>query len=151
MSVMKLKIAPLRVVVMWLIVLVAIAGIILLSFTSIFFTKWGLLQIMITVGYVAIMVMILIFALNGYYYIIEKDRLIVKKFNKELIFPYKNIVYIDEEESIKTKIVTMVTNRGDVIYLNFDKKGILFKTLVEKCKNVTTKEEAKRKYPNAKI
>ena len=148
---MKLKIAPLRVVVMWLIVLVAIAGIILLSFTSIFFTKWGLLQIMITVGYVAIMVTILIFALNGYYYIIEKDRLIVKKFNKELIFPYKNIVYIDEEESIKTKIVTMVTNKGDVIYLNFDKKGILFKTLVEKCNNVTTKEEAKRKYPNAKI
>ena len=148
---MKLKIAPLRVVVMWLIVLVAIAGIILLSFTSIFFTKWGLLQIMITVGYVAIMVTILIFALNGYYYIIEKDRLIVKKFNKELIFPYKNIVYIDEEESIKTKIVTMVTNKGDVIYLNFDKKGILFKTLVEKCKNVTPKEEAKRKYPNAKI
>ena len=148
---MKLKIAPLRVIVYWLIVLVVFYAIILLSFSSIFFTKWGALQIIITSGYFVLMLMILIFALNGYYYIIEKDRLVVKKFNKVLFFPYKDIVYIDEEESLKSKIVTFITNKGDVIYLNFDKKGILFETLVNKCKNVTSKEEAKRKYPKAKI
>ena len=90
------------------------------------------------------------FTINSYYYIIEDKYFTVKKYSKTLDFSYKNIEFIDIEESQKKKLVIFYTPQAKVRYLLADKDNVLLETLIKKCKNIDTVEEFRRKHPEEK-
>ena len=85
------------------------------------------------------------------YYEVEKKYVIVHKGASKIIYNYSDVVYIDEEQSEKKKVVSFYTNKGHVRYLPFDSKGILYKVMIANCKNRLPKEEFERRYPKVKI
>ncbi len=85
------------------------------------------------------------------YYEVYKKYVTIKKGAKEIVYYYSDVVYIDEEQSVKKKTVCFYTRQGHARYLPFDKKGILYKTMVDNCKNRLSKEEFAIKYPKVKL
>ena len=64
---MKVRISPLKIIVMWLIVFLVLAVIVFLSFFNLFMSEWGFNQIMIISIYVVAMIIILILSINTQY------------------------------------------------------------------------------------
>ncbi|MBR0440102.1 MAG: hypothetical protein IJK27_05070 [Bacilli bacterium] len=85
------------------------------------------------------------------YYEVFKKYVVVHRGNKKLIYYYSDVVYINEALSEKKKTVTFYTRQGHVRYLMFDSKGILYKTMIQNCKERLTKEEFERRYPKVKF
>ncbi len=84
-------------------------------------------------------------------YEINKSYVIFNKGRKQLIYYYSDVVYIDEEKSEKRKLIHFYTRQGHARYLYFDEKNLLYKTMLQHCKNRLTKEEFERKYPNVRL
>lgn len=149
---MKVKLSWKKVLLMWLIVFVIGAGVISLTLFNLFYlTKWGASQIIITSIYVLLMALILVISLNSFYYEINKKDITVAKFGKKYTYFYSDIIYIDEEESIRSKTLTFVTKYGHVKYLTFDKEGKIFIAAKNKCHNLISREEVKAKFPAIKL
>ena len=106
----------------------------------IIFGSWVLL----TCGY-------LLVTIKWGYYTITKESLVQRRFTKELYYFYKDVVFIDEEYSIKNKTLRFVMKNGDVRYLISDKKNILLEEMLKRCKNRLEKEDFSIKYPNVKL
>lgn len=85
------------------------------------------------------------------FYEVEKKYVVVHKGHQKLIYYYSDVVYIDEEKSLKKKTVTFYTKQGHSRYLMFDSRGILYKVMIANCKNRLTKEEFEIKYPQVKL
>ena len=96
-------------------------------------------------------VLLFVLALTTSYYEVNKKYVVVRRGTKRIIYYYSDVVYIDEQESIKHKTVSFYTNKGHVRYLPFDSKGVLYKVMLSQCKNRLTKEEFERRYPKVKI
>ncbi len=149
---MKVKLSWKKVLVMWLLVFVVMAALIYLPLFNLFFlTKWGLFQIITTSLFGVVMIVVLILSLNAYYYEINKKDLTVSKFGKKYTFFYSDIIYIDDEESVKTKTLCFVTKYGHVKYLTFDKEGKIYEAVKARCNNLISKEEVKSRFPSIKI
>ena len=85
------------------------------------------------------------------YYEVYKKYVTVKRAGKSLIYYYSDVVYIDEKQSEKSKMVCFYTKQGHSRYLMFDSKGILYKVMLANCKNRLTEEEFKERYPKVKL
>lgn len=70
---------------------------------------------------------------------------------KKLFYPYKEIVYIDEEKSENGHNLVVYTKSGRCVYIPLDRKKILFEEMKKRCKDVLPKDEFMRKYPNIKL
>ena len=149
---MKVKISAKRVLLMWFGTYLIIGGLVTLMFFNLFYlTKWGPWQPIILGIYTAVMVTILIISLNTHYYEINKKDITECKFGKRLTYFYNEIIYIDEEGSKKSRILSFVTKFGHVKYLTFDKEGKIFEACMARCKNLITLEELREKFPGIKI
>ncbi|MCR5184730.1 MAG: hypothetical protein K6C32_01430 [Bacilli bacterium] len=149
---MKVRIPFKRIFLLWLAVFVIGGGLLFLCSWSFFVNqKWTFLQPCLIGAYVLFMGVILLLSSLTQYYEITKDALISVKFGKKMYFRYAEIIYIDEKQSEKSKVLTFVTQFGHVIYLNFDKEGKIYETVKSKCKNLLPFEQIKKKYPNIKI
>ncbi len=149
---MKVKISIKKVILMWLGVFLILGAVISLMFFNLFYqTKWNYIQIVILSIYTLVMVAILILSINTHYYEVNKKDITESKFGKKYIYFYSDIIYVDFEESERTKILTFVTKFGHVRYLTFDKEGKIFDAVSNKCKNLISREEVRRKFPGIKI
>ena len=148
---MKVHIPFIRIFKLWLAIFFVGAAVLFLALISFFLKKWELLQIASVIAYVVVMILILILAVTTQYYEINKKDITDCKFGKKFVYFYSEIIYIDEEQSLKSKVLTFITNRGKVIYLNFDKEGLIYKAAISKCKNLVSLQEIKTKYPYIKI
>ena len=149
---MKVKISTKKVLFMWFGVFVILAPVISLMFFNLFYqSKWDYRQFLIIGIYVTVMVVILILSLNTQYYEINKKDITECKFGKKYIYFFSDIIYIDVEGSKRSKILSFVTSHGHVKYLTFDNDGKIFEAAINKCKNLITLEEVKRKFPGIKI
>lgn len=149
---MKVKIPAKKIILMWLGIFVILAGTVSLMFFNLFYlSKWSYMQFIIIAIYTLVMVGILIFSLNTQYYEINKKDLTECKFGKKYIYFYSDIVYIDIEGSMRSKILSFVTKYGHVKYLTFDKDGKIFEAVMSKCKNLISLEEVRSKFPGIKI
>ena len=97
------------------------------------------------------MIVILVVALTTQYYELNKQDITEAKFGKKFVYFYSDIIYIDEEQSKKSKTLCFVTNKGHVKYLTFDKEGKIFEAALSKCKSLISREELERKFPGIKI
>ena len=149
---MKLNIAPSRIIVTFLVSMLVLGAALFGLFFNIFLdTPWDFRQPLIIAFWVVSTLIFLILTLTQNYYILEKKYVVVKRFNKELVYYFSDIIYIDEEKSEKKKVIYFFTRQGHSRYLTFDTKGILYKTMVEKCQNRLSKEEFESKYPDEKL
>lgn len=148
---MKVKISFARTLKMWLITLFVGAIAFFCMFFKFFTSPWEWGQILFVTVYLFIMVLLLIAHSQFVYYEIYKKYVVVKKFNKEIVYNFKDIWYIDHKDSEKSKTVCFVTKFGHIRYLTFDKEGLIYKAMLEQCTNLLTLEEIKAKFPNIKI
>ena len=149
---MKVRIPPKKIILMWLIVFFVIAAFFLLSFFNLFFlTKWTVIQPVLITSYAIVMILILFLSLNTQYYEINKKDITECKFGKKFTYFYSDIIYIDEEQSKRSKVLCFVTKFGHVKYLTFDKEGKIFDAAMSKCQNLISLEDVKAKFPGIKI
>ncbi len=151
---MKVRVAAWRLLLILLIVIVLGAGVIF-GFTFSMFLKpvseWTWHPWAVIAVWLGISVFLIVAALLGSYYEVEKSYVVVHKGTQKLVYNYSDVVYIDEEQSVKKKMVCFYTRQGHCRYLMFDKKGILYKVMVANCKNRLSKEEFKERYPQVKL
>lgn len=83
-------------------------------------------------------------------YEIEGTKLIHNKMGKVTEYSWSSIIYINEEFSERKKMMLFYTKDGKEHELAFDKEGIIYKTALEKC-NQISEEEFKRRFPNRKM
>ena len=112
--------------------------------------KWATFsapQIIILVLVAGFLIFGYIMSLRSYYYVIESKYFVLKRFTKEYQFEYKNIEFIDIEESKKKKMVIIYTPASKTRYMLGDKDGVLLETLIKKCPDTLSVSEFRRKHP----
>ena len=151
---MKVRVPAWRILLI-LSVVILIAGGIAFAFTFDLFLKpikdWSWQPYVIITVWLAISAFLITAALLGSYYEVEKKYVVVHKGKQQLVYNYSDVVYIDEEQSVKKKMVCFYTKQGHARYLMFDSKGILYKVMIANCTNRLTKEEFKERYPKVKL
>ena len=128
------------------------AGIVFTSCINLFLSKeWDYRQWLIIGVFLASSLLILIFSLRTYFYVIEKRELVVIKFKRELVYPYSEIIYIDQNQKRKNSTITIVMKSGQTIYLIPDKKNQVYESLQKNCEHILSKEEVINKFPRIKL
>lgn len=128
------------------------AGIVFTSCINLFLSKeWDYRQWLIIGVFLASSLLILIFSLRTYFYVIEKRELVVIKFKRELVYPYSEIIYIDQNQKRKNSTITMVMKSGQTIYLIPDKKNQVYESLQKNCEHILSKDEVINKFPRIKL
>ena len=114
-------------------------------------TEGGWQQYLIIGMWVSFSIFLTLATILSSYYEVNKNYVIVQKGTQRLIYNYSDVVYIDEKQSEKSKMVCFYTKQGHSRYLMFDSKGILYKVMLANCKNRLTEEEFKERYPKVKL
>lgn len=148
---MKYRIPIKRLIFLLLIVYIVLAAAIFLFLRNYFTQKWDISQPIIISIYTLVFILAFILSYTCYYYEIGKRSILVTKFTKKIEYFYKDILYLDDSKGSKIKIITFVTYRGDVIYLNNDKDGKVYDALANKCSGLLSYAEIKDKFPNIKL
>jgi len=151
MNDMRYRIPLKRLIKLFAIIYVVVAAIIFVSFMSFFLQKWDISQPIVLVIYTLIIIAIFLMSYCFYFYEIGKRSILVTKFTKKIEYFYKDILYIDESKGEKTKVITFVTSKGHVIYLNNDKEGKVYQALITKCDRLISYPEIKDKFPQIKL
>lgn len=146
---MKVKISPWRVIGTY--------GIVALITGAVFYTIPGL-TFPPTLSHYVIMgawlistVIFIILSLKNNYYIIEKYRLVYHRLNKDMFYEYKSILYVDEVWSKKNKTLLFYTDLGHARYLPFDRDGMIYEKVMQRAKNLLSKEEYQARFPKVKM
>ena len=111
------------------------------------FVGFGVSQIMIVVLVPAVLVVFYLLSVFTYYYVIEDKYFIMKRFGREFIFDYKNIEFIDIDESKRKNQVIFYSPKSRTRYLLGDRDGKLLETLIKKCPKTMSVQEFKMKHP----
>ncbi len=149
---MKLKIALSRILVTFLVATLVSAGLLFAICFNFFLTwPWGWQPYVLLGLWIASAIFFLFITIKFNYYELQRKEVIVHRFTKTLVYNFSDIIYIDEERSLKKKTIYFYTRQGHTRYLTFDRKGLLYQAMIEKCKNRISKEEFERLYPNVKF
>ena len=84
------------------------------------------------------------------YYEIQGPVFIHSKMGKVVEYSFADIIYIDEEFSEKKKMMRFFTRDGREHLLIFDRKGVLYETMLKKCPLVS-EEEFLRRFTDKKM
>lgn len=126
--------------------------VVLITFFKLFFIdEWTLLTWLIIGIYSSIVVISFVFAAFGMKYKIDTDVLRVTKLGKQYVYPYKEMIYIDQTKGENCKTVTIVMKDGKGVYLIHDKSHILYKKLMAKTTNLLSEEEIKKRFPKTPL
>ena len=96
-------------------------------------------------------IIFIILSLKTTYYILDKNRIIYHRLNKDLFYDYRSILYIDHDWSKKHKTLLFYTDLGHARYLPFDQQGLLYEKVCAKAKNLISKEEYLTRFPKVKM
>lgn len=128
------------------------AGIVFTSCINLFlFEEWDYRQWLIIGVFLASSIIILIFSLRTYFYVIEKRELVVVKFKREFVYPYSEIIYIDQNQKRKNSTITIIMKSGQSIYLIADNKNQVYEALRKNCNDLLNKQEVMDKFPRIKL
>ncbi|MDY0214254.1 MAG: hypothetical protein RBS24_01795 [Bacilli bacterium] len=93
----------------------------------------------------------LIFGYKSSYYEIGKHELIHHKGKQVLYYPYKDIIYIDENYSSKKLSIRFVTRKGDERYLAHDPQKLVYQAMLAKVEPYWSIEEINKAFPKLKL
>ena len=149
---MKLKISPIRTILTFFAAFILLGSVLFAICFNIFLTfPWDFKQPLIIGLFLVSSIFFLVISLTANYYVVNKKYIEVKRLTKKLIYYYSDVIYIDEEKSKKKKMVHFYTRQGHPRYLTFDQKGIIYDTMIERCKNRLSKEDFERLHPDVKL
>ena len=149
---MKLPVDRKRTIIIFVVADLIFAVLLFASCINLFlFQKWGVVQILIIALFVIISVFMLVLSLTRNFYVIESKYLVVVKGTKEMYYYYNDVVYIDEAQTEKRRVLCFATNKGHARYLPFDKDGEIYRAFKNKCHNLLSQEEFRIRYPNIKL
>lgn len=155
---MKLRISTWRITWRFLIVYFVIASIVFLTTFGVFFYmdentgawipyEMGVTQFLIIGVLLAVFFATYIPSLLFYYYIIEDKYFVMKRYGKEFQFEYKNIEFIDIEQSKKKGMIIFYSSKAKMRYMLGDKEGKVLETLIKKCPETMSVEEFRKRHP----
>ena len=154
---MKVRVSTWAITWRYLIFSLILIVILFLAFFGVFFAPntegvltfvgFGVSQIMIVVLVPAVLVVFYLLSVFTYYYVIEDKYFIMKRFGREFIFDYKNIEFIDIDESKRKHQVIFYSPKSRTRYLLGDRDGKLLETLIKKCPKTMSVQEFKMKHP----
>lgn len=148
---MKLQIDPKRTIISCIFAAIFAAGIFFLAVHQSFLTwPWNFVPYLVIGVYIVLTTAFFILTLKSSYYILEKKSVIVRRFRKDLRYNFYDIIYIDQEKSEKKRMIYFFTRQGHTRYLTFDKEGLLYKVMLEKCP-LMSKEDFEAKYPGVRF
>ncbi len=151
---MKVRPSPWKTIGILALVLVFGAGIIF-SFTFGLFLKpisqWDWKPYVIIGIWVLLSIGLTISALLFTYYEVFKKYVTVVRGNKKLIYYYSDVVYIDEKQYKKGRMIAFYTRQGHARYLLGDKGDVLYNAMLTNSSNRISEEEFKSKYPQVKL
>lgn len=149
---MKLKIGLFKTTLTYIITMLIVGGIVFLMFFKEFIKwPWSVTPWILTIGWLIGAIVFYIITIVSNYYVLHKKYVSVFKYRKELVYNFSEIIYIDEEQSEKKKVICFVTNKLHVRYLNFDKDNVLYPVMLQKCNNRLDKETFTSLHPDIKI
>ncbi len=85
------------------------------------------------------------------FYEVINDGVVHHRLGRETTFNFENVLYIDEEYSIKHKSLLIYNKEGKELFLTLDKEMELLELFKSGCKNLISKEELKEKFPYLKL
>ena len=149
---MKLPVDRKRTIITFVIVDLIFAVLLFLSCIYLFlFQDWGIYQWAVIGIFVFVSVLMLVLSLTRNFYVIESKYLVVVKGNKEMIYNYSDVVYIDKKRSEKKRVLSIYTNKDHARYFPFDKEGKIYDVMVKRCHNALSDEEFSERYPNIRL
>ena len=149
---MKLPVDRKRTILTFIIADLAFAALLFLSCLNIFlFQTWGVIHFILIGIFIVVSVFMLVLSLTRNFYVVESKYLVVVKAFKETIYNYADVVYIDNEQSEKKRVLVFCTRFGHSRYLPFDKEGKIYATFLKKCHNLLEEDQFRAKYPNVKL
>lgn len=151
---MKVRPSPWKTLLVVAIVML-IGAAIIFSFTFNIFLKpineWGWQPYVVLGIWLFLSIGLAIASLLFTYYEVFKKYVTVTRGNKKLIYYFSDVVYIDEKQYEKRKMIAFYTRQGHTRYLMGDKKDILYQAMIQNCQNRLSEEDFKRKYPQVKL
>ena len=114
------------------------------------FKAWGVGQTIFVSIFGALFLIAYIPSLRCFYFVVEDKYFILKRVGKDYQFEYKNIEFIDVEESERKGMIIFYSSTAKMRYMLGDKNGMVLKTLIEKCPKAMSKEEFRRRHPEEK-
>ena len=114
---------------------------------ALYFAPWGFSQYFIVTLLPTVLIGFYILSVTLYYYKIDDHSFSMFRFGKEFVFEYKNIEFIDIDESKRKNQIIFYTPKSRTRYMLGDKDGIVLETLIKKCPKILTVEEFKKKHP----
>jgi hypothetical protein len=96
-------------------------------------------------------VIYIVLSLTKSYYLIEDKKIVQQRYNKQFVYRFDEIIFIDEAWSSRHKTARFVTSHGHLIYLPFDKQGRIYQAMLNRCNNVITLEDVKSRFPHLKL
>ena len=148
----KLRVNPWRIIAIFAIAFVVFEAIFYASFQGVNGKLWPLDKsfCFYTPALIIASVVFCALSLTQTYYEIKGATFIHSKMGKVVEYTYSNIIYIDEEFSLKKKMMRFFTRDGQEHLLVFDKNGVIYETALKKC-TLISKEEFERRFPNKKM
>jgi hypothetical protein len=129
--------------------MIVFGGVFFLIFFKQFTTlPWDFLPYAIIAIWLVGAIIFYILTIKMNYYILHKKYVIFRKYGKDLIYNFSEVLYIDEEQSLKKKTIIFVTTKGHTRYMIFDRKNVLYSVMLQKCTNRISKEELLQRFPN---
>lgn len=148
---MKIKLSLKKMMFYYTIIYFVILIILFLTLLRIFISPWTWIQPTIIGAYTLIISIFYIVIYQNNYYEITRKYVKFKRFSKEFIYFFSEILYVDQEQSQKKNIICFYTIKGHSKYLIGDNKKILLSTIISESKNLISKEEFDRRFPNIKL
>ena len=152
-KVQKLKINPAKIIIIFVISFIVFEAI--FYFTMQDFVNNGFFPFntpfyFYTPMLLAVSVIFCVVSITQTYYEVDKEKLVHHKMGKTYVYKFKDILYVDEEWSLKHKMLWFYDNNGKDHYLAFDKNAEIYKAVIEHS-NLMEWDEYKLKFPNAKM
>lgn len=89
-------------------------------------------------------------AAAGTYYVIDRDKITHVSVGRKRVYFFRDILYIDEAWSKRHKMLLFYDTTGHDHYLAFDRKGVLYASVLHLARPVS-REEFKERFPNVKL
>ena len=149
---MKLELRLLKLTITFIISMIVIGLVFFFIFFKNFTTlPWDYLPYVLIGIWLVGAIIFYIVTIKFNYYVLHKKFVTVKRYNKELVYNFSEIIYIDEAQSEKKKTIIFVTNKGHTRYLIFDRKNVLYPVMLKKCTNRVSKEQLLQMFPKVEL
>ena len=159
---MKVRVSWWRITWRFLLVYLVILIVAFFSFIGAFFSidwstftwtplEWGTGQTVFISVFAVLFLTTYIPSITCFYFIIDEYSFTQKRIGKDYIFEYKNIEFIDIDESKRKGMVIFYSSTAKMRYLLGDKDGVLLETLIKKCPSIMSKDEFRRRHPEEKL